>query len=409
MQKRKINLHRVIIVAGFTALMISYSLLWMKMINNPVENTGSDFITYYTVGVIANRYGLENVYDFQLQKAIEEEIVGFEIADSNVMPHNHIPLINPILALLVGAVGERYLLGLSIWAMVLLLVYIPTVHVLLRIRSDLVEANFVNNLAFLLFFPLFVSLLNGQDTVLLVLGAVLLLRGVLNRQDWTAGLGLVLMTVRPQIALMMALPFIFTHRRIWWRFCAITLLFVLISIIPLGVSGVKDFLNIMFNVVVGSRNTAFFNIIGLLSRAFPDWQSGTIQLIGWGAYVLGVTGLLIAWRQPEEIDARVLGLALVLSLLFSPHLLYHDLTLLMIPLVIAIWKGTEGGLLRKKDAAVVVLVLSVFLLLSFVWTATQYMAVYLLMIILLGYLWKPGWVNGILQSKLVLRESHDKR
>ena len=409
MQKRKINLHRVIIVAGFTALMISYSLLWMKMINNPVENTGSDFITYYTVGVIANRYGLENVYDFQLQKAIEEEIVGFEIADSNVMPHNHIPLINPILALLVGAVGERYLLGMSIWALVLLLVYIPTVRVLLRIRSDLVDANFVNNLAFLLFFPLFVSLLNGQDTVLLVLGAVLLLRGVLNHQDWTAGLGLVLMTVRPQIALMMALPFIFTHRRIWWRFCTIALMFVLISIIPLGASGVRDFLNIMFNVVVGSRNTAFFNIIGLLSRAFPDWQSGTIQLIGWGAYVLGVIGLLIAWRQPEEIDARVLGLALVSSLLVSPHLLYHDLTLLMIPLVIAIWKGTEGGLLRKKDAAVVVLVLSVFLLLSFVWTATQYIAVYLLMIILLGYLWKPGWVNGILQSKLVLRESHDKR
>jgi hypothetical protein len=409
MQKRKINIHWVIIVAGFTALMISYSLLWMKMINNPVENTGSDFITYYTAGVIANRYGLENVYDFQLQKAIEEEIVGFEIADSNVMPHNHIPLINPILALLVGAVGERYLLDMSIWALVLLLVYIPTVRVLLRIRSDLVDANFVNNLAFLLFFPLFVSLLNGQDTVLLVLGAVLLLRGVLNRQDWTAGLGLALMIVRPQIALMMALPFIFTHRRIWWRFCAIALLFVLISIIPLGVSGVKDFLNIMFNVAVGSRNTAFFNIIGLLSRAFPDWQSRTIQLIGWGAYVLGVIGLLIAWRQPKEIDARVLGLALVLSLLVSPHLLYHDLTLLMIPLVIAIWKGTEGGLLRKKDAAVVVLVLSVFLLLSFVWTATQYMAVYLLMGILLGYLWKPGWVNGILQTKLVLRESHDKR
>jgi hypothetical protein len=407
--KKRVNFNWVILVAGLAALIISYSFLWTKMMNDPVENTGSDFITYYTVGVIANRYGLDKVYDFQLQKAIEEEIVGFEIADSNVMPHNHIPLINPILAFLAGVVGGRYLLGLCIWAIVLLLVYIPTVRALLRVRPDLVDVNFVNMLAFLLFFPLFVSLMNGQDTVLLVLGAVLLVSAVLKHQDWTAGLGLALMTVRPQIALMMAIPFIFTHRRIWWRFCAIALLFVLISVIPLGVSGFKDFFNIMLNAVVGSRDTAMFNVTGFLSRAFPDGQSSTIQFIGWGAYVLGVVGLCFMWKKYKEVDGRVLGLALVLSLLVSPHLVYHDLTLLMIPLVVAIWKATEGGLLRRKDAAMVVLVISVLLLLSFVRMSTQYVAIYLLMGILLAYLWQPERVNKMLQSKLVLRESRDKR
>ena len=406
---KQVNIRRMFVVTGLAVLVIVYAALWLRMISSPVERTGSDFITYYTVGVIANRYGLENVYDFQLQKTIEEEIVGFEIADSNVMPHNHIPLINPILALLAGVVGGRYLLGMSIWAVVLLLVFIPTVRTLLRIRSDLVDADFVNMLAFLLFFPLFVSLMNGQDTVLLVLGAVLLVSGVLKHKDWTAGLGLALMTVRPPIALMMAIPFIFTHRRIWWRFCAIALLFVLISVIPLGVSGVKDFFNIMFNAVVGSRDTAMFNIIGFLSRAFPDGQSRTIQLIGWGAYLLGVIGLCIVWRRSKEIDGRVLGLALVLCLLVSPHLVYHDLTLLMIPLVVAVWIGREGGLLRRKDAAAVVLVVSVFLLLSFVWTATQYLAVYLLMGILLVYLWKPDWVNKKLQPRLVLHAPRDER
>ena len=404
--QKKINSQRLILITGLTALVISYSLLWIRMMNDPVENTGSDFITYYTVGVIANRYGLENVYDFQLQKAVEEEIVGFKIADANVMPYNHIPLINPLLALLAGAVGGRYLLGLSVWAVVLLLVYIPAVWILLQIRAELLEASFVNLMAFVLFFPLFVSLLNGQDTFLLFLGAVLLVSGVLNHKDWSAGMGLALMTVRPQIALMMALPFIFTNRRIWWRFCVSALLFVLISIIPLGVSGVKDFLNIMSTAVVGSKDTAMFNIIGFLSRALPAGQARTIQLIGWGAYVLGVIGLCILWKKCKEVDERVLGLALVLSLLVSPHLVYHDLTLLMIPLVIAIWKGVEAGLLLKKDATSVILIISVLLLLSFVQTAAQYAAVYLLIGVLLIYLWKPDWVNKRLQSLSVRRESH---
>ncbi len=272
---KKINLHRVFLIGGLTSLIIVYSLLWLKLLSDPVEYTGSDFITYYTVGVIANRHGLDRVYDFELQKAVEEEIVGFEIADSNVMPHNHIPLLNPLLALLVY-VGERTLPAGdgSLGAPADSRLYSHAVDVVAYPQSDRVDVNLVNLLACLLFFPLFVSLMNGQDTVLLVLGAVLLLGGVTRRQDWISGLGLALMTVRPQIALMMALPFLFTNSRVWWRFCAIAALFVIVSVAPLGRTGLLDFFDIMSSAVVSSRDSAMFNLIGLMSRAFPGASSG---------------------------------------------------------------------------------------------------------------------------------------
>ncbi len=390
---KRIDFRRVFLASGLIALIISYAFLFLKMLNDPVENTGSDFITYYTVGVIANRYGFEHTYDFDLQKAIEEEIVGFEVADSNVMPHNHIPLLNPLLALLAAVTGGRYLLAMCIWALVLLLVYIPAVWTLLWVRPDRMDANPVNLLALMLFFPLFVSLMNGQDTVLLVLGAVLLVGGVTWKRDWLAGWGLALMSVRPQIALMMALPFLFTNRRIWWRFCALASMFVLISVVPLGLTGLRDFFDIMSTAVVGSRDTAMFNVIGFLSRAFPRVASGVIQGIGWAVYGVGVVGLCILWKKSRQVNGRLLGLALILCLLVSPHLVYHDLTLLMVPLVAAFWEAIGAGLLRRQDAPAVMVLISVFLLLSFVRITTQFIAAYLFMGALLVYLWQFPRLN----------------
>lgn len=398
----RINFHRVIILTSILASVISYAFLWVRMITTPVEYTGSDFITYYTVGVIANRHGLDRVYDFELQKAVEEEIVGFEVADSNVMPHNHIPLLNPLLALLVWAVKERYLLGMGVWALLLTLVYIPTLRMLLRIRPDQLDLNLVNMLACLLFFPLFVSLMNGQDTFLLVLGAVLLLGGVTKRQDWISGLGLALMTVRPQIALMMALPFLLTNSRVWWRFCALAALFVIVSVAPLGRNGLLDFFDIMSSAVVGSRDTAMYNLIGLMSRAFPGVPTGTVQAIGWAAYGLGVVGVCILWKKSPTVDGRLISIALILSLLVSPHLVYHDLTLLIVPLVTAAWIAVEATVVQRKEVASIILAISLLLLLSYITSFTQYLAIYLLMGLLLAY---HGWPGRINRWKLSFRKT----
>jgi hypothetical protein len=400
-QTRKIKYWWAALTSALAALIISYSFLWIKMLYDPKENTGSDFITYYTVGVIANRYGLSHVYDLHLEKMVEEEIVGFEVADANVLPHNHIPLINPILALLVSLVNSRYLLGLCAWAVVLLSIYSLAIRVLLRIRSDLIKTDSVTMISFLLFFPLFVSLMNGQDTVLLVLGGVLLLKGALKRNDWIAGLGLALMTVRPQIALMLALPFLFTRRRIWWRFFIIALIFVAISVIPLGSAGLRDFFYIMSKTVVGSRDAAMFNVIGLLSRSLPWVSPLVIQILGWTTYLFGVVGVCVLCVKHKKSDERILGLEIVLSLLVSPHLVYHDLTLLVIPLAIGIWKATEARLLFPKDAALIMAITSILLLLSFVQVPTQYIAIYILMCILLAYLWQPVRINHWLETKIM--------
>jgi hypothetical protein len=154
-----------------------------------------------------------------------------------------------------------------------------------------------------------------------------------------------------------------------------------------------------------------FNVIGFLSRALPSVSTSLIQAVGWVAYVLGIGGLCFLWKKARQVDERLLGLALILSLLLSPHLVYHDLTLLMVPLAIALWEAIGAEVLRRNDAAVVVLAVSVFLLLSFMHITMQRFVVYLFMDVLLVYLWQFPRLNYWLAAKMppVVKESECRK
>src|SRR3972149_4511659 len=67
-----------------------------------------------------------------------------------------------------------------------------------------------------LFLPLFFSLMNGQDTAFLFLGAAIWMYGLFSGKETVAGLGLSLTTIRPHIALILALPMLFSHRKVFW-------------------------------------------------------------------------------------------------------------------------------------------------------------------------------------------------
>jgi hypothetical protein len=356
------------------------------MINNPVEYTGSDFITYYTIGTIGRQYGLDKVYDSELQKAVEEEVVGFEIASTNFLPHNHLPFLNPVLVLLVMLTAGNYILGFIVWDVILIGLYIVSIFIILNTVSVTIDRNTLNIASLLLFFPNFVSLLNGQDTALLVLGAAALFFGVLNRREWAAGLGLALLTVRPHIALVLAVPFLFKDRKVWWWFCAGASVLVLVSIIPLGLTGLRDFFDIMLATALRSRETAMFNFIGLGRRLAPAINPDIIRGIGWFLFFVTIVVLSGIWKLSGKLDGQILSLALLASLFFAPHLVYHDLALLVFPLIVLLSTWLEKQIIQQEHVPLVLLVISVILLLSFAWETTMFIFPYLLMGILTTFL-----------------------
>jgi len=213
--KTTLNLRRVFIAAGLAVLVIVYAVLWLEMIASPVERTGADFIAFYAAGRVAENAGAARVYDPALQQAVEQDQVGFDLVPGQVLLYNHAPYLIPLLELVIDG---NYVASFQRWALLLLALYAISTWVLadLAARKGFKRAGILLTAAGVMtFFPLFVSLLNGQDTAFLVLGSCLWLAGLLLDRDPMAGLGLALTTVRPQITVLLAVPFLFRRQRVF--------------------------------------------------------------------------------------------------------------------------------------------------------------------------------------------------
>ncbi len=390
---KRIDFRRIFVVAGLASLVIVYAVLWARMITDYEERTGSDFISAYAGGMVAKVWGGEYVYDLARQRAVQAEVVGYNLAAGQVLMFNHPPYLVPLLRLLMNG---NYTASLARYALVMAAFYAGMLAVgrrLLR-REGWGRGETVVALAGMAtFYPLFVSLLNTQDTALMALGGFLWLLGFLTGRGWLAGLGLALTTVRPHVTVVLALPFLFRQRDVFGWFCIWAAALGLVSLLAVGVEGIKSYIEILLTAAggefYGMQEVAMVNLVGLLRRLLPDLGAETIRLIGWGAYAVSILALCLLWARSRKLEERHFGLAVILALFFVPHLHYHDLTLLLLPLLALVMVTVRYGLLSASQAALVPLAVSLLLLFGSLAPALKYNLPCLLMFVLGLAIWLP--------------------
>ena len=132
---KPINFRRVFIAAGLMGLVIIYIVLWVRMIITPAERTGSDFISAYTGGRVADRWGGENVYNLEYQQTVQAEVLGFDLAAGQVLMFNHPPYLVPLLSSLMDG---NYINSLLRYTLVMVALYAAALTVawcLLRLKG----------------------------------------------------------------------------------------------------------------------------------------------------------------------------------------------------------------------------------------------------------------------------------
>ncbi len=387
--RKRLDLRRIFIISGLSASIIIYAVLWLQMIASPGERSGADFIIFYAAGRIYLTGDHANVFDPQAQLVEEQNVIGFPIPQEELAPFNHPPFILPIL---IEIASMPYVKAFSAWAILLCILFGLNALVLLRAISQF-KQKLLLFLSMVLFFPAFVSVLDGQDTVLLLLGASLWLWGMLGGDDRLAGLGLALTLIRPQIALVLALPFLFRRRKVFWWFLLGALGLTILSVILIGIQGVKNFIDILSISVNGvgykMNEIAMVNLIGLFQRLFPDISPGITRLAGWVIFAGVLVFLCILWWRSCYIQEKHLGLAVLLALFASPHLHYHDLTLLLIPIVCLMVSLKKGHFLEDSTIVLLPLAFSWIFLLSNSLVTLKYNLPYLLGLFIALVLWKP--------------------
>ncbi len=381
-----VNFRRVLVVGSLAALFIPFIVLWARMITSRTERTGSDFIAFYAAGRVAQTAGLAHVYDPALQQAVEEREVGFVLVPGQVLLYNHVPYLVPLLMTLMS---EDYVASFARWVLVLVALFVAGTTLLaglLRRAGWEKDAVWITAAGMLTFFPLFVSLLNGQDTAFTLLGLCLWLFGLLTGRDWLAGLGLALTTVRPHIAALLAVPFLFRRQKVFGWFCIGTGVLGLVSLSLLGWEGMRGFLDLLLVSTggewYGMNEAAMVNLVGLLTRLLSGLESHFIHWAGWGAYLAAGLGLCILWARNRTLDAQHFGQAVILAIFFAPHLHYHDLTLLLIPFVCVMLYMVRNKWVGQEYAALLPLIISLILLLGSLIPGLKYNLPYLVMILL---------------------------
>jgi hypothetical protein len=394
---KQLNLRRIFVITFLLAQIMIYLILWIQMITDHQLRTGMDFITMYTAGKIAQADGIRQVYDVDLQHAVLEKVVGFDLMPKQILLYIHLPLTIPIFQVIAT---QTYTTSFTIWAVLLVALFALSVFIFVRSLAWPTKASMLSYITAITFYPIFASILNGQDTAIALLGLALCFYAFIHQKDFLAGLGLALATiVRPHIALILAIPFIFQRRRVFAGYITGTIFLAITTILMLGVEGVFEFVEYMLNSVggdwYGTNEDAMFNFLGILVRLFPEHIAAS-RIAAWIGYIAVPIILSVWWARSRTITVTHLGIAVTIAVPAITHLHFHDLTLLLLPIFSLMLVVVDRLEWQPQDAALLPLVYSFILLIGFT-PALRFITPYLVILSLILWLWKPGkifdWVT----------------
>lgn len=388
----KLNFRRILTYVAILSLLVYFIITWVSMLGDLYKRTGSDFMGFYTFGRIAQSQGFPSIYKIEEQQNLQEEIVGHPVTP---IFYTHLPFIAPLAMILVS---EEYVESFKRWAVVLLFFNVINVYFLLNLldipkftRENLV----VLGLGAFLFDPTFSGFMNGQDTAILLLGSAIWVYGLFSRKYFLSGFGLSLTTVRPQIALFIAIPFLFHHRKVFWGFVVGSSLLAVISLGLLRTEGTIRFIEsiryIEGTVWQESHALDMPTLSGIIRRNFTVSSFKPVQSLVWLCYALGIVGFSILWRKSIEINGKDIGLLLLASIFLAPYAHYHDLILLLIPIFCLIRIHQTMGSVQQNALSILPLAISWILTIGFAGSGVlKFPIVYTIMFLLVYLLIKAG-------------------
>lgn len=321
----------VICVMVFNGLLlVSYISLWRGLQKNDL----ADFISFYAAGILPTK----DIYNLDRQREVQLKVFGHPaVVKSGVLPFINPPVLAALLRLVTS---EDFEATYTRWAFVLVigaLLSSIAVYFLLKDLGWLSEDALLASITALAFLPLFSSVVKGEPTVFVLLGLLLFGRFLLKGHSMLAGLLLCLTLIKPHFAVFMFLPLIAIDYRaaLWCVFGAGVL--AIASVVFVGIAGAMQLMEIVRLIATspdyGASITTQYNLLGyLLWFGLPV---GFARLAAWIMFLL--IPILLAWNfRCKVMTINRIALMVACAVLFAPHLHFHDLALLILPLLIGV-------------------------------------------------------------------------
>jgi hypothetical protein len=338
---------------------LAWAANWFFIVSGNLR--GPDFFSFYAAAQIYVQRGGSAVYDILVQKQYELAITHDSPDRFIVLPYFHPPYYTLLIAPLANLdyrdayyVMTAFNVALAIALIAILVRWSESVHG----RAIVVGAALIAG-----FLPLFVTILQGQsDLVVLVPLAAAYTAWAKGRTGW-AGVFSALALSKPQLLLL--LPLLFIARRSWralGAFAGTIGVLALVSLLGFGWDATVNYVSSVGAWAIGGQlpthgqavytDTAVYSLRHVL-EILPG--GGKVVAFVVLVLLLALVAVSLSWRP--DVPRLDFALAVAASLVLSPHQNVHDLALMIIP-GFALADLAHAGRLRWPYQAALVLVLA---------------------------------------------------
>jgi hypothetical protein len=349
----------------------------------------ADFTAFYTAGKLVRQGQGSRLYDPQEQWRVQQEFAGDVAIRQRPLPYLRLPF---EALLFVPFTFLPYSAAYVVWV---LLNFGVVISFALFLRKELKSLHeipaWVPVLVALAFVPVFLTLLQGQDSIFLLLFYSLAYVALREGADFRAGCWLGLGLIKPHLVLpFVAIAFLRGKGKLACGFLLVAIVLLLVS---LGVVGWSGFLRYPGYLWELERHTER----GLVQPRDNPNLRGLVEGFGLGlapspvitSVVIVLSAALVVWvwvRGRKASGDRIAGLifcqAVLVSVLVSYHAFAYDLSLLLLPIFLLMteWRDGPRGVARVALLGPGLLLLfgPIFPLLWLRWHALSLIAIVLL-------------------------------
>ncbi len=295
---------------------IALQIVLYIALTRTVQLKETDFPAFYSAARSWSKG--KNPYDLDEQCGLQVPIRGVPC-----LPFAHPPVLLPLISLVSN---ESFESSYYRWKLLLLIVTALCIVPLYQLTR-----NWVLSFQSILFLPVIIAITLGQDTPFILLAVLSWAMLLTRNRDLLAGLALSLAVLKPQIAVLLAFPMLFSRPRAFAGFCIGATALVVYSFALVGTPGFRGLLEI---VRVMSQAEGFgvnarimLNATALLVRA------GLSTSWSWLIFGVGLIGISVVWKR-RGTSLNELGPGIIVALFCAPHLHFHDLSLLTVSLIL---------------------------------------------------------------------------
>lgn len=323
------------------SLIIHAFLAWH--LRDLVVGGSPDFSILYTAGKIVARGEGQNLYDPTLQLRVQREFASIVSARGAALPYNHPPFEAWIF---VPFARFGYLPAYLLWNL-LNLIALAAIPLLLREHIGVLQKlpSWFWVVCSLGFAPIFEALLQGQDSILLLLIFVLTFVAINKGRYGLAGSCLALGMFRFQLVLPMVILLLFRlPRKLALGFSAVTALLILISFGTVGWQTALHYPQYVLRLEASGAGGS------IAPTNMPTIQGAVGRLLGGmfghgaGLATVGLISLMLLVaalvRARSLRDRPLSGLEFAgmtaLAVLLSYHAYGHDLSVLWLAVLLAV-------------------------------------------------------------------------